>query len=163
MGVARWRAELAAREKPPGLLLERSPGGKEKPDLVTFMESQMSKSICGHMFGSEVWVQPKKHPLPLGTYNLGSGMTLLIAPTWKGHKCTVTGEKTSSNSRMETHQEQERFAWEAISNGRGTWNPGIPLQMDLCIRVKWYRPPFSVCGPTEGTGRLSPIHSHARN
>lgn len=28
---------------PPGLLLERSPGGKEGPDHVTFTESQMSK------------------------------------------------------------------------------------------------------------------------
>lgn len=35
--------------------------------------------------------------------NLGSGMTLLIAPTWKGRKCTVTGEKRHQQTATRRH------------------------------------------------------------
>lgn len=70
------------------------------------MESQMSK-VSVVICLAQKFESNQKSILCHWVPNLGSGMTLLIVSTWKGHECTVTGE-TSSNSHMETHQEQER-------------------------------------------------------
>lgn len=58
-------------------------------------------------------------------------------------------DKMSSNSHTQfTPGRRMRLAWAVTSRGRRTWNPGVPLETDLCISIKWCRPPFSGCGST---------------
>lgn len=99
-----------ARQKPSGLLLERTPGGKEGPDHVTFMESQMSK-VSVVLCLAQKFESNQKSILCRWVPNLGSGMTLLIAPTWKGRECTVTGEKNIiKQPHRDTSGARKRFA-----------------------------------------------------